>query len=133
MQSGQASRHRPYLNYVVFDYSGTILLISIDLDVNVNYVNTQTGKTSSIYLGALFDYEYLQALALINTYGIKGDFIDASYSSTLSYGDIDLGNYLFDSQGNTRYFFVDVNPDQSLVKSISTDTLTALLAAVEAS
>lgn len=96
-----------------------IIGLTYNLDVNVNYVNTQTGNTSSIDLSALATYDYSVSLALVNTYGIKGDLIEQIYSPTLSYDDISAGNYLIDDQGNTRYFFVDFNPDQSSVNVIS--------------
>lgn len=85
-----------------------IIGLTYNLDVSSSVVFTQTGNTSVVDLASLSTGAWLNDLAAINLYGIRGDNFLPYYSASLLYKDFGgSGTYLTDDQGHTRYFFID--------------------------
>ena len=97
-----------------------IIGLTYNLDVSSTIVFTQTGNTSVINLPTLSSGAWLNDLAAINTWGVRGDYTDAYESPDLLYSDFGgSGSYLTTDQGHTRYYFVDIAADDQTETDVS--------------
>ena len=96
-----------------------VIGLTYNLDISPDYVNTQTGLTSSINFTTLFSGNYLSDLAGLQTWGIRGTALLPAPESTLQQSNAPEGSFLTDYQGNSRRFFVDYNPDDYQLDAVS--------------
>ena len=98
-----------------------IIGLTYGLDISDSIAFTQTGNTSVIDLSSLSTGAWLNDLAAINEYGIRGDSFTGYESDDLLYDDFaGADTYLYNNQGHTRYYFIDTDANNAEEFAFST-------------
>ena len=96
-----------------------VIGLTYNLDISPNFVNVQTGNTSSVDLASLSTGNYLYDLSGLQLWGIRGSALQPAPYATLDQQNAQDGSYLTDYSGHSRRFFVDYNPDNYRISAIS--------------
>ena len=97
-----------------------IIGLTYSLDVSSSIVFTQKGNTSVVDLPSLSTGAWLNDLAAVNQYGLRGDNFLPYYSPSLLYKEFGgSGTYLTNDRGHTRYFFIDSAANNAQEQDVS--------------
>lgn len=108
-----------------------IIGLTYTLDVSDVVVFTKIGNTSVVDLSSLSTGAWLNDLAAINVYGIRGDNSDGYVSPNLLYKDSQgSGTYLSNEDGHTRYFFIDSAADNTQEQDVSQRYIDAITSCI---